>query len=80
MLKSKSILIPNISQKQQDLADKWWSEHSCIDKNSNFKDDCDIGSANLPIIKIIHNSIAANIYLYCPFCNEKYDASDYENW
>ena len=43
MLKSKSILIPNISQKQQDLADKWWSEHSCIDKNSNFKDDCDKG-------------------------------------
>ena len=32
------------------------------------------------IIRIIHNSMASNIYLDCPRCNEIHDATDYDSW
>ena len=33
-----------------------------------------------PSIRIVHNSIASNVYLDCPKCEEVHDATDYDSW
>ena len=74
------ILIPNVTDEQQRLAQEWWLNHSCLKDSSLWEEESDIKTDKRPIIKIIHNSVSHNIYLYCPICNEKYDATDYGSW
>ena len=57
-----------------------------MDKNAHItyklimKKDHYIAQRPKPIIRIIQNSMASNIYLDCPRCDETHDATDYDSW
>ena len=76
----KLIFIPNITENMQSSGHKWWVNHKCFNDIVNWVDDLDITQIPKPIIRIIHNSMASNIYLDCPRCNETHDATDYDSW
>ena len=83
-IKSKRDIISDtlpriVSEKEEEEAHSWWTNHKCFLDENKWKPDIELGTL-YPSIRLVPTSIGSNIYIECPFCSELKNVSDYETW
>ena len=74
-----SKIIPyQIDKEEEDVAVKWWTSHKCFNNVEIWDALVEIGTY-YPNLYMTPTSIGTNIFLICPYCNERENVT-YYNW